>query len=260
MECLNTTKNLKINKNKTIGEIIVIVEGEREEFKLLKYIFTNVLNYNYIPLKRNKIISDKFISNNNPNSTVIVANTSNSNIKSIMEDTNYQDKLYNLLKTEFKNSLKNVPIYILWDRDEESNNKQIVSKTIDTFRNSMDNGEEMNGILLLSYPCVESYEISNFDKQLYRKVFSSSEDAKKLIKTKRYSLSNITEKTLINAIGNMHRSMNNYKITQYDPSDFYKINKKIFDIEEQKFSDKNSYDAISLISIMLVDLGIIYYE
>ena len=204
----------------------MVVEGESEEFRLLKYIFTNVLDYNYIPLKRNKIMSDEFRSKTNPNSTVIVANTSNSNINSIMEDSNYQDRLYNLLKTEFKRSLKSVPIYILWDRDESSNNKEIVLKTINTFKNSMDNDEEMNGILLLSYPYVESYEISNFDKQLYRKVFSSSEDAKKLFKANRYSLANISEETLISAIGNMHRRMNNFGIKRYNPSDFYRINKK----------------------------------
>lgn len=59
MECQNTIKNLKINKNKTIGEIVVVVEGESEEFKLMKYIFTNVLDYNYIPIKRNKIMRDE---------------------------------------------------------------------------------------------------------------------------------------------------------------------------------------------------------
>lgn len=260
MECLNTTKNLKIDKNKTIGVVVVIVEGEAEEFRLLKYIFTKVLDYNYIPLKRNKIMADEFRSKTNPNSTVIVANTNNSNIKTIMEDDNYQDKLYNLLKTEFKRSLKNVPIYILWDRDEKSNDKEIVLKTMDTFKNAMDNDVEMNGMLLLSYPCIESYEISNFDKQLYKKVFSSSKEAKKLFKEKRYSLANISDKTIINAIGNMHRRMNNYGIKQYDPSNFYKINREIFDKEEEKFNNKKIYDAISLVSVMLVDLGIIYSE
>ena len=260
MECLNTIKNLKINKNKTIGVVVVVVEGESEEFKLLKYIFTKVLNYNYISLKRKKIMSNEFRCKTNPNSTIIVANTSNSNIKSIMEDSNYQDRLYDLLKVEFKRSLKSVPIYILWDRDEGSNDKQIVLKTINTFKNAMDNDEEMNGLLLLSYPCVESYEISNFDKQLYKKTFSSSSDAKKLFKANRYSLENITEKTLINAIGNMHRSMNKYGIKQYDPSNFYKTNKEIFDIEEEKFDKKKVYDAISLISIKLIQLGIMYYD
>ena len=129
-------------------------------------------------------MSDEFKSKTNPNCTVIVANTSNSNIKSIMEDLNYQDRLYNLLKAEFKRSLKSVPIYILWDRDESSNDKQIVLKTINTFKSSMDNNEEMNGILLLSYPCVESYEISNFDKQLYKKFFPLVKTQKNYLKLK----------------------------------------------------------------------------
>ena len=258
MECQNTTKSLKINKNKSIGEVIVVVEGESEEFRLLKYIFTNVLDYNYISLKRNKVMCNEFRSKSNPNSTIIVANTSDSNIKSIMNDLNYQDRLYNLLKTDFKRSLKNIPIYILWDRDVKSNDEDVVLQVINTYKNSMDNDENMNGILLLSYPCVESYEISNFDKQLYKKKFSNSEDAKKMFKSNRYSLSNINENTLINAIGNMHRSMISYNIIQYDTSNFYKINKKIFEMEENNFKSKQYYNAISLISIMLVDLGIIY--
>lgn len=78
MECQNTIKHLKINKNKAIGEIVIVVEGETEEFKLLKHIFTQILDYNYIPLKRNKIMKDIFVSKTNKNSTVIIANTSNS--------------------------------------------------------------------------------------------------------------------------------------------------------------------------------------
>ena len=36
MECQNTIKKLKINKEKSIGKIVIVVEGESEEFKLLK--------------------------------------------------------------------------------------------------------------------------------------------------------------------------------------------------------------------------------
>lgn len=260
MECLNTTKNLKINKNKSIGEIVLIVEGESEEFKLIKHIFIEVLDYNYIPLKRNKVLRDEFHSKTNLNSTVIIANTSSSNIKTIMEDDDYKDKLYNLLIADYKRSLKNTPIYILWDRDYVSNDKTITLKTLNTFRSPTDNDSEMNGILLLSYPCIESYEISNFNKQLFRKKFVSSEEAKQLFNRKRYSLSNINENTLLNAIGNMHRSMNNVGITNYEPTNFYRINKKIFDYEENEHEINNIYPALSLLSVMLVDLGIIYED
>ena len=70
-----------------------------------------------MPLKRNKVMRDEFRSKTNPNSTIIVANTSSSNIKTIMEDKDYQDKLYKLLITDYKRSLKSTPIYIIWDRD-----------------------------------------------------------------------------------------------------------------------------------------------
>ena len=68
MECQNTIKNLKINKNKTIGEVVVVVEGESEEFKLLKHIFVDVFDYNYIPVKRKRGITDILKSKTNKNS------------------------------------------------------------------------------------------------------------------------------------------------------------------------------------------------
>ena len=43
MECQNTIKNLKINKNKTVGTVVIVVEGEEDEFRLLKHIFTKIL-------------------------------------------------------------------------------------------------------------------------------------------------------------------------------------------------------------------------
>lgn len=260
MECQNTIKNLKINKDKSIGEIVIVVEGESEEFRLLKYIFTNVLDYNYVTIKRNKIMRDEFRSKTNSNSTIIVANTSNSNIKTIMEDTDYQDKLYKLLKTEYKRNLKNTPIYIIWDRDYESNAEDTVIKSLNTFRSAMDNDSNMNGLLLLSYPCVESYELSNFDKQLYKKYFINSQEAKNLFKRERYSLTSINENTILNAVGNMHRSLSEIDIKEYDPSDFFKVNKKVFEYEKEYFETQNKIPAISLISVMLVDLGIIVEE
>lgn len=260
MECQNTIKKLKINKRKNIGKVIILVEGESEEFKVLKHIFTNVLDYNYVSIKRNKIMRDEFISKTNNSSTVIIANTSNSNIKTIMSNNDYQDRLYDFLKLEYKDSLKNLPIYIIWDRDYDSNNEEIVLKTLNTFKNSLDNDYDMNGILLLNYPCLESYEISNFDKQLYKKKFNNSKDAKNLYKEKRYSLGNITENTIMNAVINMYRSMLNIGIIKFDPSDFYKVNKKIYDYENNYYKINNKIPALSLISIMLIDLGIIYEE
>ena len=123
MECHNIIKNLKINKEKSIGEVVIVVEGENDEFRLLKKIFTKILDYNYISLKRNKVLQHEFKSKSNKNSTVIIANTNSSSIKSIINDGEYKDKLYKLLKGEYQKSLKNIPIYILWDRDKNKDEK-----------------------------------------------------------------------------------------------------------------------------------------
>lgn len=262
MECQNTTKKLKINQEKSIGRVVVVVEGESEEFKLLKHIFVDLFDYNYIPYKRNRGITDVLKSKTNKNSTVFIVNTSSSSMKSIFQDDDFENKIYNLIMKDYKESLKNVPIFILWDRDKESNTKEMAIKGIDTYRNSQDNDYGMNGLFLISYPCVESYELSNFNKQAYLMKFTSSDDAKKEIKkeAKRYSLTNISENTIINAAGNMHRSFMELDIEKYDPSKFYKINKKIFEAEESIYQSKNYYSALSLITVMLVDLGIIYED
>ena len=257
MECLSTIKNLKINKNKRIGEVVILVEGESEEFKLLKHIFTNVLDYNYLALRRNKIMHDKFVSKNDNNSTIIIANTSSSNIKSIMADVNYKDRLYDLLKKEYNKNLKNVPIYILWDRDYDSNNSKDVKKMLETFGSSLDNNYEMNGLLLLSYPCIESFELSNFDKKLWKKNFKTSEEVKKEMKLITPNIHDINETTLLLAIENLNRTLKMYGINSYDPSYFKNINIKVYNNEEKEYLQKGICNALSLIGIMFIDLGII---
>lgn len=103
MECQNTIKNLKINKNKTVGTVAIVVEGEEDEFRLLKHIFIKILNYNYISMKRNKTMQHEFVSENNKN-TIIVANTKSPSIKSVIDDKDYKDKLYTLLKHDYNKS------------------------------------------------------------------------------------------------------------------------------------------------------------
>lgn len=92
------------------------------------------------------------------------------------------------------------------DRDYDSNDEKIISRTLSTFKNSMDNDFDVNGILLLSYLYVESYEISRLKQ-------------------------------------NMHRSMNNIGILNCDPSYFYKANKRIFEYEKDIYDSSGKISA-----------------
>lgn len=55
----------------------------------------------------------------------------------------------------------------------------------------------------------------------------------------------------------MHRTMKNYGIIEYDPSNFKRENIKIFKKETEEYVNNRYFNALSLISIMLIDLGII---
>lgn len=258
MDCQNTIKNLKINKNKTIGEVIIVVEGENEEFKLLKHIFTKILDYNYTEFnRRNKTMKKCFVSKNDINSTVIIANTNSSSLNSIIDDNEYKDKLFQLLKEDYQKSLTNIPIYIIWDRDRESNTSEIVKKSLEMYGNSRDNGFEMNGILLLSYPCIESYELSNFKKQEYKNTYKNSHECKIEMKKSTFNINKINQQTLLLAVENMNKSLANFKINEYDTDKFKHTNIKIFNKQEEYYKNNKLIKSLSLISILLIDLGII---
>ena len=164
MECQNTIKSLKINIKKNIGSVLIIVEGQFE-FDLLKHIFVNILHYKYIEKSRNQKIFksyDKFVMKGNENSSIIVINSKNSNLSSIKKDKDYLNELFKYLYVEYGIDIKNIHVYFIWDRDNKSNPVGVTKELLSKFGNSLENkNEEMNGLLLLSYPCIESYIISN---------------------------------------------------------------------------------------------------
>ena len=56
---------VKLNKDKRIGKVLFIVEGERTEFLILRKIFTTIFDYQLETEKRNKKIYKKYIKNAN---------------------------------------------------------------------------------------------------------------------------------------------------------------------------------------------------
>ena len=257
----NIIKNLKINKDKNIGNVIVVVEGEEDEFKLLKQIFEKILDYNCVYIKRgnkNKVV---YRSKNNKNSVVTIINTKSSNIETVLSDKDYKEQLFSLISDNYNNSLKNVPIYILWDRDRESHSAFLIKKLLKIFGSSRDNDYDMNGLLLLSYPCIEAYELSTFKKRSWMIDFKTSSEAKANIRMqkhdKNYNNHKINENSILLAIGNMNNTLKEFNIFDYDIDNFKSTNLKIFDKEERYYKETKKIKVLSLISIMLFDLGII---
>ena len=258
MDCLDTIKSLKINLKRNIGTVLIIVEGSSDEFELLKQIFKNILHYNYIEKSRNKQNFknyDEFVMKGNENSRVIVINAKNSNLSSIKKDKDYLNEIYIKLYEKYDIDIKNVSVYFIWDRDNKSNPKSIVKESIEKLGNSMENKNgDMNGLLLLSYPSLESYIISNFDD---RTIFIKEKNLKRYIKKHNYNISKIDKHTLLKATVMMHKVFLKLEIDEYNLDDFSKTSIEIFEKQEKHLNNKKYYYLLSLISLILLDLNII---
>ena len=111
---------MRINKNKRIGKIVIIVEGEFTEFKYIEEIFNKYLGY---MLKSKTRKNDNFIEldGHDDFSTVYLMNTPSNNIKSIKDDLDFQNYIYSQLsKLPIQNNF-NYQTYIVFDRDPINN-------------------------------------------------------------------------------------------------------------------------------------------
>ncbi len=153
--------------------------------------------------------------------------------------------------------IKNVPIYYVWDRDYDSNPEKEVRTAIKRFDNSQESSDgEMHGLLLLSYPNIECYIISNYDVP----VPNETKNQKSIIKKYHFDIKNIDENTLLKAAETMGKNLLGFGIKEFNLNDFKKISLKIFDKEERVYKDLGYYRRLSLVSMMLLDLGIIYFK
>ena len=112
----------------------------------------------------------------------------------------------------------------------------------------------MNGLLLLSYPCLEAYIISNFDNKIQ---VLKSNNLKDYNKKKKYNVSEITKNTLLKATATMNKALIKSGITEYNLESFSSTSLKVFEKEEEFFAKNKYYYLLSLVSIILLDLNII---
>lgn len=247
-------KSLKIKLNKNIGTIVLIVEGSVDEFRVLDFVFCNVLHYSVISYSR----GDKepkeyncYQSKKNTNSKIVVFNTANSNIGSI-EDENFYNEVYILLYEKYGLDIKNCPTYYLWDRDPFSNKAVLVKKLLLIYDKSIDNSIDTNGVLLLSYQCFESYLISCFDKKIrYIKCHP-----KEYVKSNKINYKELDRYKLLNSACCLLDELEENDIV-FDVGDIKNTNVKVFDFEEKEYKTKKYYMLISMISYIFFDVGII---
>ena len=108
--------NVRINKEKSIGKVLYIVEGNKTEALILYYIFCKIYDYQFESILRGKGYH-KYNSKENIMSQVFVINTEESNIKTIDKDNDFLNNLYITLFEQYDFNVDNAAIYYLFDRD-----------------------------------------------------------------------------------------------------------------------------------------------
>lgn len=259
MVCQDTISSFKINKNKNIGKVVIIVEGAVDEMRLFKRIFNDVLGYVFYEKRRTQEkfkVYDEFVKSDNDNSRVAVINAKNSNISTLTKDFDYLNEVYKILYTEYGIDIKYARVYFVWDRDRDSNTDiENIKYLLENLSNSLDNDNgDMHGLLLLSYPNIETYLVSSFGVKYSEK---NVKNLKEFVKMKQISIHNIEKANLKKGVVQMHKALKSFNIREYNLDKMARVNLKIFDGEEEYYDKFGYYKWLSLVSIILLDLGII---
>ncbi len=261
MDCQSIlNSNFILNKKKRIGRVIYVVEGNKAEIRLLKKVFSEILDYSFVSENRTGD-QMKFINKKDDYSVIYVFNSINSNISSI-EDGDViaefvSEKIRAIYDQDFK--INNAAIFYLFDRDYKSNDSEIVKSLIKKYSSSRESLEEYNmqGLLLLSYPSIESFICESLVKNYYKKDFGLGTKLKRFLSNRKKSIDQVDEANLIKGIKRSHNMMLHMGIKDYNIDDFSITNMKIFDYQESYLNENEGYRLISLLGLSLIDLGII---
>ncbi len=247
---------MEINIDKSIGNVIFIVEGEKTEFHLLWRIFVHVLGYQMEAHKRGNKYK-KYNEDKNTTSRVFVINSLESNIKFIDNDEGYIDDIFQTLRYEYELDVENAAIYYLFDRDHLSNTDvDLFRKLVVRLTNSRENkGYDEGGLLLISYPCVEAF-IHNAKIDLVEELnFGEAKDLRQYLHDLHLDSRSIESENLITATKYMIKEL--LKHGEFDVDDLVGILIGVFDSQEKLYLDKDVYLVLSNLAIALIDLGII---
>jgi len=248
---------MKLNKEKHIGRVLFIVEGSHTEFSVLRRIFCNLLGYSYIEKRRNR--PTYFASTQDRFSQVAVINTHDSNIRSITENETYLDDVFDALREQYHFPVDQCAIYYLFDRDPKSNtDSALIEQYILSLANPYDNDDGFKaGQLLLSYPSIESYIISNFKEETSSLRFMLGKDAKTYIGANTDIQTNkISEETLMKAANEFLKYLESEQVA-LDIDKFAEASHTIFTKQETEYLSGAGFSVFSMLTLAFLQMGIL---
>lgn len=272
-------KKYRIDKTKNIGNIIFVVEGGRPdtggtELRLLKKIFTDILEYEVQELRRG---SEEFIAHGpNSNSRVFALNLPKNQLTQLTEES--IDKLFCRLKEEFNIKPENCPIFYLYDRDVLSYKRnELRKKYVMKYTDPYGTEEGYQGQVLLSYPAIESYLLSCIKENTVNSSFKLGKDVKPILmkeickddcedktdvhmKTVDLVFSDETieaEKRLVHSINEMDNGLMTLGINTYDLDNLAPTLLAVYDSQQEKYNKEDTFSLLSLVGMALLELGVI---
>lgn len=248
--------NLSLNKTKSIGQVIYIVEGDKTEHELIEQIYSllgySVVTYNKFQRSCTCLIGE------NKYSRVFIIPAAHSAIAKLSSDKDYFDEVYEFLAIDFGLDVENSAIFYLFDRDRGSNRPNQIMPELERYGNSRASiGYEMNGLFLLSYPSIEAY-LALANKDDYE--LGGGKEAKKYVQEQNYWIKEIDEVKILNAAFAMISVIELISKISFEPKlldNFVSVNKAILSYQDDKWARDHKYITLSLLSASLIDLGII---
>jgi len=191
-----------------------------------------------------------------------VINSYGTDIESINDANGYLDQMFTRLINEYNFPVDKATIFYIFDRDVKSNTKtDVIEGLIYQLSNSRENELYAKaGLLLLSYPSIESFITSNFKENSINLEFELGKEVKTYLHENQWSIQKINEGTLRLASKEMINSLSVIGIEDYDLDDFGKFNRLLFEYQEKYYMDNKKYRMLSLLCMAFIDLGLIEVE
>ncbi len=262
---------IEINKEKTIGDVVFIVEGDKTEVNLLHCMFTNIFHYKFISKVRNGKKKDNIKKYKGiDNSYIVVVNTNSTHIKDILtigEDGNvelesFSDELIYDLAVQYDMEINKSAVFYLFDRDPVLNRDvDKIKQTMKILKNPYENDNNLEGgLFLISYPAFESFITSNFEDKCYNNSFYLGNELKTYNVDQKYMHNKLSENTLIKATENFLAYLVSESIAfdnDEDLDDFSNVNVNILDSQENYCNTNKKYRLVSLLVVAFLNLGLI---
>lgn len=246
---------MNLNPNKRIGKVLYLVEGDVDEVIILEWVFNKLLGYTTIRYDKRLDGVTCLINENDKYSKVFVVPMKYSAVSKIESSFDYVDYIYKKLKV-FGLEKDECAKYLIFDRDEGSNSHDMLLHLFKIFKNSLDNDLDINGLLLISYPCVQSFICECFkddtcvSSSKLMKQYSTCHKVEDIDKDKLIDGAELMMSKILRIINEPSFNINHLDDMEY-------INNEVLRYQDNFFTNRNTYYTLSLLFLSFIDLGII---